>query len=125
MGMATSKLPNKKCIAEKCSVKGQVPASPKYQVPRSIFSLYFQPPFFSTPNVVGCLCSACAFSTVLTHPMSSLIRAMLDRSVKEITGCGWNEVDKRMHASVAEDTSHPMIKKLHQNHSNCLLNTSY
>lgn len=40
-------------------------------------------------------------------------RLMRDRGLKKKPGCSWIEVDKRVHAFVAEDTSHPNIKEIH------------
>ncbi|KAI4327307.1 hypothetical protein L6164_019784 [Bauhinia variegata] len=41
-------------------------------------------------------------------------RLMRDRGLKKKPGCSWIEVDKRVHVFVAEDTSHPMLKEIHE-----------
>ena len=44
---------------------------------------------------------------------ATLKRLMRERGVKKTPGCSWIEIDKKVHVFVAEDTSHPMIKKIH------------
>ncbi|KAM5576880.1 pentatricopeptide repeat-containing protein [Rosa sericea] len=39
---------------------------------------------------------------------------MRDRGVKKKPGLSWIEVNKRIHVFVAEDSSHPMIKEIHE-----------
>lgn len=39
---------------------------------------------------------------------------MRDRGVKKKPGCSWIEVNKRVHVFVAEESSHPMIKEIHE-----------
>ncbi|XP_023000646.1 pentatricopeptide repeat-containing protein At3g49710-like [Cucurbita maxima] len=46
--------------------------------------------------------------------VGSVRKLMRDRGVKKKPGCSWIEVDRRTHIFVAEDTSHPMIKKIHE-----------
>ncbi|KAE8010412.1 hypothetical protein FH972_006783 [Carpinus fangiana] len=41
-------------------------------------------------------------------------KLMRDRGVKKKPGCSWIEVNKRIHVFVAEDSSHPMIKEIHE-----------
>lgn len=41
-------------------------------------------------------------------------KLMRDRGVKKKPGCSWIEVNRRIHIFVAEDTSHPMIKKIQE-----------
>lgn len=40
-------------------------------------------------------------------------KLMRDRGVRKKPGCSWIEVKKRVHIFVAEDSSHPMIKEIH------------
>ncbi|XP_028755507.1 pentatricopeptide repeat-containing protein At3g49710-like [Neltuma alba] len=44
---------------------------------------------------------------------ASIKRLMRDRGVKKKPGCSWIELDKRVHVFVAEDTSHPKIREIH------------
>ncbi|ESW18302.1 hypothetical protein PHAVU_006G029500 [Phaseolus vulgaris] len=44
---------------------------------------------------------------------TNIKRMMRGRGVKKKPGCSWIEIDKKVHAFVAEDTSHPMIKEIH------------
>lgn len=44
---------------------------------------------------------------------ANIKRMMRGRGVKKKPGCSWIEIDKKVHAFVAEDTSHPMIKEIH------------
>lgn len=46
--------------------------------------------------------------------VATVRKLMRDRGVKKKPGCSWMEVNKRIHIFVAEDTSHPMIKKIHE-----------
>ena len=39
-------------------------------------------------------------------------KLMRDRGVRKKPGCGWIEVNKKVHAFVAEHSSHPMIKEV-------------
>ncbi|KAK7246836.1 hypothetical protein RIF29_41706 [Crotalaria pallida] len=41
-------------------------------------------------------------------------RLMRERGVKKKPGCSWIEINKKVHVFVAEDTSHPMIKEIHE-----------
>ncbi|KAF3971634.1 hypothetical protein ACB098_02G146900 [Castanea mollissima] len=41
-------------------------------------------------------------------------KLMRDRGVKKKPGCSWIEVNKRIHVFVAEDSSHPMTKKIYE-----------
>ncbi|XP_054812256.1 pentatricopeptide repeat-containing protein At3g49710 [Prosopis cineraria] len=45
---------------------------------------------------------------------ASIKRLMRARGVKKTPGCSWIELDKRMHVFVAEDTSHPKIREIHE-----------
>jgi len=46
--------------------------------------------------------------------VAGIRKLMRDRGVKKKPGCSWMEVNKRIHVFVAEDSSHPMIKEIHQ-----------
>lgn len=46
--------------------------------------------------------------------VATVRKLMRDRGVKKKPGCSWTEVNRRIHVFVAEDTSHPMIKKIHE-----------
>ncbi|KAH6824420.1 Pentatricopeptide repeat superfamily protein [Perilla frutescens var. hirtella] len=39
---------------------------------------------------------------------------MLDKSMKRRPGCSWIEVENKIHVFVAEDKSHPMIKRIYE-----------
>ncbi|XP_057430291.1 pentatricopeptide repeat-containing protein At3g49710 [Lotus japonicus] len=41
-------------------------------------------------------------------------RLMRERGVKKKPGCSWIEIDNKVHVFVAEDSSHPMIKEIHE-----------
>ncbi|KAL4021297.1 hypothetical protein IC575_020091 [Cucumis melo] len=45
---------------------------------------------------------------------ASVRKLMRDRGVKKKPGCSWIEVNRRIHIFVAEDTFHPMIKKIQE-----------
>ncbi|KAL4395730.1 hypothetical protein AHAS_Ahas01G0021100 [Arachis hypogaea] len=45
---------------------------------------------------------------------ATLKKLMRERGVKKTPGCSWIEIDKKVHVFVAEDTSHPMINKIHE-----------
>ncbi|XP_019418448.1 PREDICTED: pentatricopeptide repeat-containing protein At3g49710 isoform X2 [Lupinus angustifolius] len=45
---------------------------------------------------------------------AKLKRLMRERGVKKKPGCSWIEIDRKVHVFVAEDTSHPMIKEIHE-----------
>ncbi|XP_058751512.1 pentatricopeptide repeat-containing protein At3g49710 [Vicia villosa] len=45
---------------------------------------------------------------------ATLKRLMRERGVKKKPGCSWIEIDKKVHVFVAEDTSHPRIKEIHE-----------
>lgn len=46
--------------------------------------------------------------------VATVRKLMRDRGVKKKPGCSWIEVKKRVHVFVAEDSSHPMIKQIHE-----------
>ncbi|KAG6701142.1 pentatricopeptide repeat-containing protein At3g49710 [Carya illinoinensis] len=46
--------------------------------------------------------------------VATIRKLMRDRGVKKKPGCSWIEVNKRIHVFVAEDSSHPMIKEIHE-----------
>ncbi|XP_057784399.1 pentatricopeptide repeat-containing protein At3g49710 [Salvia miltiorrhiza] len=41
-------------------------------------------------------------------------RRMLDRRMKRRVGCSWIEVENKVHVFVAEDKSHPMMKRIYE-----------
>ncbi|KAI3442342.1 DYW_deaminase domain-containing protein [Psidium guajava] len=45
--------------------------------------------------------------------MVAIRKLMRDRGVKKKPGCSWIELNRRTHVFVAEDSSHPMIKEIH------------
>lgn len=46
--------------------------------------------------------------------VAKIRKLMRDRGVKKKPGCSWIEVNKRVHVFVAEESSHPMIKEIHE-----------
>ncbi|KAH7566739.1 hypothetical protein JRO89_XS08G0225500 [Xanthoceras sorbifolium] len=46
--------------------------------------------------------------------VAAIRKLMRDRGVKKKPGCSWIELNKRTHVFVAEDSSHPMIKEIHE-----------
>ncbi|XP_042939582.1 pentatricopeptide repeat-containing protein At3g49710-like [Carya illinoinensis] len=46
--------------------------------------------------------------------VATIQKLMLDRGVKKKPGRSWIKVNKRIHVFVVEDSSHPMIKEIHE-----------
>ncbi|KAM2554377.1 hypothetical protein TB2_018503 [Malus domestica] len=46
--------------------------------------------------------------------VATIRKHMRDRGVKKKPGCGWIEVNTRVHVFVAEEIYHPMIKEIHE-----------
>ncbi|KAK7304934.1 hypothetical protein VNO77_42828 [Canavalia gladiata] len=68
-------------------------------------------PYSAAPYVMlsNMYASACRWEEAAT-----VKRLMRERGVKKKPGCSWIEIDKKVHVFVAEDTSHPKIKEIHE-----------
>lgn len=68
-------------------------------------------PYNATPYVI---LSNMFASVGRWEDAATVKRLMRERGVKKKPGCSWIEIDKKVHVFVAEDTSHPMIKEIHE-----------